>query len=79
MKIFCLFSVENNYDQPANNLVCWWREKPSIEALASALEMKFPAKDDEDTLAVVKIWSGDGARIFNADYRLEEVSEGEKL
>ncbi len=79
MKIVCLFSVENNYDQPQNNLICWWREKPSIETLAKALDLRFPASSDSETLAIVKVWSGEGARIIETDYRLEEVEEGERL
>lgn len=77
MKIFCLFSVANNYDQPDNNLVCWWRERPSIETLAKALGESFPSRSDNDTLAIVKVWSGDVARLHEVDYRLEEVGEGE--
>lgn len=76
MKIVCLFSVENNYDQPNNNLVCWWREKPSIETVAKMIGETFPCRDDNDTLAIVKIWSGEGARIHETDYRLENVEEG---
>ena len=75
-KIICLFSVENNYDQPEFNLVCCWPEKPSIEAVAAALGETFPGRDDADTLAVVNIWSGTSARVLNTDYRLEEVEAG---
>jgi hypothetical protein len=35
-KIWCLFSVENHYDQPANNLVAAWADNPSIDALFTA-------------------------------------------
>ena len=76
MKIWCLFSVDNNYDQPPNNLVCWWKEKPTIEQVAGGMSIAFPSKEDEKTLAVVNVWGGKGARDFNTDYRLEEIDEG---
>ena len=76
MKIWALFSVKNEYDQPDNNLVGWWISKPSIECLASAIGISFPAELDQDTVAVVKIWSGEDLRIGNAHYRLHEIEEG---
>lgn len=76
MKIWCAFSVENNYDQPDNNLVCWWEDKPTLEQLANALGFQFPASEDETTLAIVKIWSGDSMRINETRYRLELVASG---
>lgn len=77
MKIFCLFSIDNNYDQPPNNLVCWWSKKPSIPELAKAIGVSFPAPLDEDTLAIAKIWSGKHAGdIDTVQYRLDEVEEG---
>lgn len=74
--IWCLLSVDNNYDQPPNNLVAWWPDKPSLEVLAEAIGLKFPESDDEMTISVVKIWSGEARRIWNTDYRLELVPAG---
>lgn len=74
--VWCLFSRENNYDQLDNHLVCWWLEKPSIETLAKFIVHKFPADQDKDTVAVVKIWNGEEDRISNTDYRLVKVREG---
>lgn len=78
MKIFCLFSVENNYDQPDNNLIAWWKEKPSFDTLAKAAGLKgFPCDADQDTLFVVNLWQGQPSQDkFNCAYRLEELSEG---
>ena len=76
MKIWCLFSIDQNYDQPDNNLVAWYQTKPSIEQLAKDLGKAFPSTDDETTLTIVNIWAGKGGIIFNTDYRLEEISEG---
>lgn len=80
MAIVCLFSVDNNYDQPDHNLVCFWSKKPSMVQLAQMLGIQsWPNDRDEDTLAVVKVWQGHSVRIGNADFRLEEVEEGKKL
>lgn len=78
MKIWCLFSVENNYDQPDYNLVTWWAEKPSIERLAAFMRRPL-GNNNDDTVAVVKLWSGERVRFETggASYRLEEV-EGSK-
>jgi hypothetical protein len=56
MKIWCLFSVDNNYDQPENNLVCWWQEKPSLETLFIILGIKM-GENDEHTVQVVQVWT----------------------
>ena len=76
MKIWCLFSVRNEYDQPDNNLEAWWVEKPSLETVAHALELTFPAPTDAQTLAVVKVWSGEEQTIGSAAYRLSSINEG---
>ena len=74
MKIWALFSVENNYDQPDNNLVAWWATKPTFEILSDALEC--PMNSDKNILAVVKIAQGAVERIGGTDYRLREIEEG---
>lgn len=76
-KIYALFSVENNYDQPPNNLVAWWHEKPSLEILAKALGRSFPDANDEVTLKLVKIWGMETEqRISDTDYRLDHITPG---
>lgn len=77
--IWCLFSVENEYDQPDHNLVVWWKERPSIEVLAAALNVTL-GKDDLQTVAVVNIWTGSRAIIGDTtSYRLEQTTEGTTL
>ena len=76
VKIWCLFSVEREHDQPANNLVGWWEIKPSIEKLAGFLACSMEKATDEQIVAVVNIWSGKAADIRTTQYRLEEVIEG---
>ena len=78
--MIALFSVENEYDQPMNNLVCLWKEKPSLETLCKDIDWKFPADSDKDTLAIVTLWQGKKeVRIDNVDYRLETVHFNKKL
>ena len=74
--IWCLFSVENQYDQPPHNLVAWWAEKPDFSKIGHALGIKFSEANDESILAVVKLWQGNGVRYDNADYSLKSVPEG---
>ena len=77
--IWCLFSVENNYDQPDNNLERWWQTKPSIETLAKILGYPLDKAKDEDVVKVVSVWQGVQVqlRASGTAYRLQEVKEGE--
>lgn len=71
-----LFSIENQYYQPDNNLVALFEEKPSLELLAKALNISFPCSNDTDTLNVVNIWNSiDGVSycINDTNYRLETI------
>lgn len=79
--IWCLFSVENNYDQPENNLCQWWDEKPSIEVLANAVVgQDLGDCNDDQIVMLVSIWTGKGGEVEGGTlYRLQEVKEGEKL
>lgn len=75
-KIWCLFSIDNNYDQPDNNLLMWWANKPSIETVGRAIAGSFPANSDDVTLGIVKIWGGEEHDVSNTSYRLVQVLEG---
>ncbi len=80
MNIWCLFSVVNSYDQPENDLVCFWSTMPSLFELAKALGMSFPCEKDSDTLLVVNLWKGEVVKDWlNTNYRLQQVKEGVKL
>lgn len=74
-KIWCVFSIENNYDQPDNNLVAWFAEKPSLNRFAEFLGYPLDKTDDETILRIVKMWQGHQTQIKLGDvgYRLEEV------
>ena len=73
-KIWCLFSIENDYDQPFNNLVTWWSEKPTVDKIANAIGLNVDVKQHHDCCG--KLYSGiRNVRISNADYRIEEIFE----
>ena len=79
-KIWCLFSVENDYDQPDYNLITWWKDKPSYDLIGKALGMKdFTVLGDSAILTIVKLASGNRQRICNTDYFLEEIKEGQVM
>lgn len=78
--IWALFSVENNYDQPDDNLVAWWAEKPSFDTLAKALGWgAFPCVTDEATLYVVNLWQGADSQVRPGDTRYRLVCLGEGI
>jgi hypothetical protein len=81
-KIWCLFSIDCNYDQPDNNLVCWWQEKPSLETLFKALGFNISDTQDDVVVNIVKVWSsGEDVQLTlgGTSFRLEEVQEGINL
>jgi len=79
-KIWCIFSVDNNYDQPSNNLVCWFHGKPKPQQISSALGVPdFEKASDDFIIGVVKISRGEEFRQGETDYRLEEVAESKCL
>lgn len=80
--IWCLFSIDNKYDQPRNNLECFWFEKPSFEQLSKGLGWaSFTDLDDKSILYVVNLWKGAKAQygLGGTSYRLEQVKEGTPL
>lgn len=78
--IWCLFSVDCAYDQPQNNLVAWWQEKPTIEALAKFMACPLDKADSDQIVLVAELWKGGEAEGFphnqSTTYRLELHGEG---
>ena len=74
IKIWCLFSIDNNYDQPRNNLVAWWNEKPGLSSLCEALGATM--KTDEDIVNIVRLSEGEERKMHETWYRLEQIPEG---
>lgn len=76
--IYCLFGIDNNYDQPKNNLICAWTKKPSHDELKDILKSEYGLTDKKVNDIRKKgyqlqIETGGTA------FRLEEVIIGKKL
>lgn len=87
-KIYCIFSIDNQYDQPKNNLVIAWSEKPSIDVFASAFGIpnlknvniyEAIEKHGEHLQKITRVYNGEEVRIDHVDYRFEEVEIGKLL
>ncbi len=75
--IWCLFSVENNYDQPANNLVAWWPTKPNCEVLAETLGDNHCTISKDYHIMIGKLYrTGRCINWSHTEYRLEEKQPG---
>ena len=66
--VWCVFSVENNYDQPDNNLEAVFLSKPDYEELVCIFNSE-----------IAEILSHTHIRYNECDYRLEEIIIGERL
>ena len=79
--IWCLLSVEVEYDHPDNNLVRYWTTKPTLEVLAKFMACPLASAKDEDIVKLVSLWKGEPEQFFysSTTYRLQEVFEGESL
>ena len=73
-KIWVLFSIANDYDQPDNNLEAWWANKPSFDQLSKTMGIVVNKEKGNETLG--KILRGIVVRYDGADYRLKELREG---
>ena len=74
MKIWVLFSVDNEYNQPDCNLCCWWQDKPSVQILADCLGVGFDKEKGHEKLD--RVANGEEVDIARVLYRLEQVEEG---
>ena len=82
-KIWCLFSMANEHNQPCNNLVMWFEHKPSIEKLLEVLlpsiEKLGKKHSNEQIVNVVNVYQGDDVDFGGVSYRLEEVESDKQL
>lgn len=72
MTIWCIFSVENDYNQPLNNLVAWFKQIPDF------CKIKKTIGRGSDT-EIGRILKGEEVRISNTDFLLKEVEEEDIL
>ena len=70
-KIWVLFSIANEYDQPNANLKAWWCNKPTFKQLSAAAD-RF-VDDKEGDGPVGEVMNGKEVRIKGLDYRLVGV------
>jgi len=73
-KIYVLFSISNEYNQPENNLVAWWHFKPSFEMLAEVVGVI--VDKEKGDCKIGSIFRGLEVRIGGANYRLRKIKEG---
>lgn len=75
--IWALTQIAMLHDQPENDLVAWWRTKPSLDQLAYAIERHELAKcDDEAILAIVEVWRLRRKVHGNVEWHLRQLPEG---
>ena len=74
--IWCLFRIENEYNQPPNCLIANKKKKPTLEQLSKILKIDFKSSREEDIVACCKIWSDEISHEIGGDsYWLEKMEE----
>lgn len=73
-EIYCLFSMDNQYDQPPHNLEAWFEEKPTIEELFKHFVVDM--SNNELVVKVVHLWNHQKVRIGETDYWFDKVKPG---
>ena len=76
-KIWALFSIANEYDQPENNLEAWWYEKPTFNMIAKLFNITVDKKRGNSFIG--KLLKGQEIREGWYNYRLREIEEGVRL
>lgn len=76
MKVYAIFSIANNYDQPENNLEILFQNKPNFENLLTFFfeQPSIDALRDSDIMFLVDLMRGKSVRLDDTEYRIEEVS-----
>lgn len=74
--VWCLFGIDNLYDQPRNNLYLIWNNKPIVEVIESCLpDIKNWSKHED----LVNLYNGLPVRVGETTYRIEEIEIGKLL
>jgi len=78
MKVWAIFSIENEYNQPENNLVKLYKEKPTVGQLNDWWGGYVDDEYDKQEL-LRQLVSGASVRFnpFGAYYRIEELEVAE--
>lgn len=75
MKVWAIFSIENDYNQPDNNLVVLYKNKPNFEQLFKRFsrQRELGELEEYEIVGIVGMLSGNTYDFCGAEYRLEEV------
>lgn len=76
MKVYAIFSIANNYDQPENNLEILFQNKPNFENLKTFFfdQLSIDELRDSDIMFLVDLMRGKSVRLDGTEYRIEEVT-----
>ena len=79
MKVWAIFSIADNYDQPDNNLEKLYRNKPTFEQILFFLHGETPLEDLEEyqLIDIVNMLQGKETEFKSESFRLEEVEVSE--
>ena len=75
MTVWALFRIENNYDQPDNDLQKLYKNKPTFEQVLSHFFPEAILSDiqEDHLIAAVMLLKGERVKLFGDEYRIEEV------
>lgn len=81
MKLWAIFSIDNEYYQPTNNLQMLFEHKPSFEQLAWFLypDKTLDQMEENELINTVNMLQLKEVNKWEVNYRLEEVVVGERL
>ena len=76
MKVYAIFSIANNYEQPENNLEILFQNKPNFENLKTFFfdQLSIDKLRDSDIMFLVDLMRGKSVRLDDTKYRIEEVT-----
>lgn len=75
MKVWAIFRIANQYDQPDNDLVQLYANKPKFEQLLELFfsDTELSDIDENSIIAIVGMLKGERVHIYNNEHRLEEI------
>lgn len=68
LEIYCLFSIQNLWDQPEHNLVAFWSTMPTATQLASII--------GDNGLGIAQLRINGFTDLGQTEYRLKRITEG---
>ena len=76
MKVYAIFSIANNYEQPENNLEILFQNKPNFENLKTFFfdQLSIDELRNSDIMFLVDLMRGKSVRLVYTKYRIEEVT-----